>query len=155
MAKRRSEEERAQMVEFIDWLYARSGTKSWADFATKAGVHWSNLSAWHRGKGVPDGYNFLKLLRAADALNEDAPGQREILTGEQIRRLTVETTVEVAMAIMVAVLRDAVPGPEAERFVASLAEHLPPEVGSVLPPVQPATPPMEPPSQRDERATRS
>lgn len=65
MAARRSPKQRAEVAKFIDELFETSTSETWAEFASAAGVHWASLSDWHTGKSVPDGYNLLRLIRAA------------------------------------------------------------------------------------------
>ena len=61
----RTPEQRAEVAAFVDWLYEKGNFDSWAAFSRQAEVPWGSLSDWHRGVNVPDGYNMLKLIRAA------------------------------------------------------------------------------------------
>lgn len=83
VAERLSQEERAEVQEFVRWLYARSRERSWAAFARRAGVSELSLSEWRSGRGTPSAMNLLRLLKATDALNEGAPGDQR--GGEDVR----------------------------------------------------------------------
>jgi transcriptional regulator with XRE-family HTH domain len=67
----RRAEQRKEVAQFIRDLYRRSGCATWEEFAVRAGVHAVQISDWQRGEHVPDGYNLLKLIRAADVLSAE------------------------------------------------------------------------------------
>jgi transcriptional regulator with XRE-family HTH domain len=68
VAEMRKLEQRQEIALFIQELYRRSGCRTWDQFAVRAGVHAVQISDWQRGEHVPDGYNLLKLIRAANVL---------------------------------------------------------------------------------------
>ncbi len=75
MADLRRPEQRREVAQFIRELFRRSGCATWEQFAVRAGVHAVQISDWQRGEHVPDGYNLLKLIGAANvlAVEEQAP----------------------------------------------------------------------------------
>jgi transcriptional regulator with XRE-family HTH domain len=76
VARKLSPEELAEIAEFVDWLFKRSGKRHWTNFASAAGVHPTNLNAWHRGRGGPNALNLIRLVKAAGVLDASAPGEK-------------------------------------------------------------------------------
>lgn len=65
MPRRRSRQERDEVAEFVNRLVDASGAKTTVEFAAMAGLYDSNVSEYRSGSSVPDGYNLLRMIRAA------------------------------------------------------------------------------------------
>jgi transcriptional regulator with XRE-family HTH domain len=65
VAVKRSKRQRDELAAFVVELLERSGAATQTEFAERAGVSWASLSGWKTGRIVPDGYNLLRLIRAA------------------------------------------------------------------------------------------
>jgi transcriptional regulator with XRE-family HTH domain len=79
--------ERAQVQQFIERLYERSGARSWAAFARQAGVSELGLSAWRSGREMPGAVNLLRLLAAVGLIG---PGYELPENGETSRFRSLE-----------------------------------------------------------------
>jgi hypothetical protein len=71
VAQELSEEERAAVKEFLQNLYEQSGFTSRWELAGAAGLSEMGINEWLSPKGsLPNALNLLRLLQAADALDE-------------------------------------------------------------------------------------
>jgi transcriptional regulator with XRE-family HTH domain len=118
-----------------------------------------NLKRWeqHEKPTEPSGLALLQMMALYGVEVVPPPPGYEPLTHDAIRRLSAHVAAEVALSLTAKALRDAVPGPEGERFAASLeaglSDDMKPSVEDVLPSDPQATSPKERPSQRGARAT--
>lgn len=65
MAVQRSPAELKEMAVFVHQLYERSGCARWNEFADRAGLPSEMVSRYANARAMPDGYNLLRLIRAA------------------------------------------------------------------------------------------
>lgn len=91
-----SDEERAELAQFIDHLFEMSRHKTWVSFAGGAGVHWAQISDWHTGKVVPEGWNLYRLIREAAR----ARAARADVTTDQVAATAVAAAPPAQQAIL-------------------------------------------------------
>lgn len=65
VARPRTDQEKQVVASFVRDLFRASGYKTAEEWGSRAGVWGSNLSEYQSGKAMPDGYNLLRLMRAA------------------------------------------------------------------------------------------
>lgn len=60
--RRRTQGEKNEVAGFVSRLYELGGYDSTSEFASRAGLHGSNVGEYMAGKVMPDGYTLLKLM---------------------------------------------------------------------------------------------
>jgi len=92
--KRVTEDERDQVIAFVEAVYERLGAVSWADFARKAGLSYASVMEWRGKRSGPSAANLIRMLQATGHLDEGARfTERPIEVAEElVRRLDAGET---------------------------------------------------------------
>lgn len=109
MARKLDGEQQADLTAFVNSLASRAGYETTAEWARDSGYPASNLSNLRNGRGAVDGYNLLRLMRAAAeriavepvALAAELASARDGSAGSIVGRLVAveETMTELASLI--------------------------------------------------------
>lgn len=94
MARDLDAKQQEELTEFVNTLAEAAGYKTTAEWARESGYPASNLSNLRNGQKGVDGYNLLRLLRAAAARVETTPEQLAL----GLARATAEDASEVSVA---------------------------------------------------------
>jgi hypothetical protein len=86
MARQLDPAQQQELTDFVNELFGAAGYKKTADWARDSGYPAPNLSNLRNAKGGVDGYNLLRLIRAAAARTNSTP---EVLALD-LARVTVD-----------------------------------------------------------------
>lgn len=75
MARQLDERQQAELTAFVNALADAAGYATTAEWARDSGYPPPNLSNLRNGRGAIDGYNLLRLIRAAAARSDATPDQ--------------------------------------------------------------------------------
>lgn len=75
MARGLDDRQQAELTDFVNALYDSAGYKTTAEWARDSGYAYPNLTNLRNGRGAVDGYNLLRLIRAAADRAELGPAQ--------------------------------------------------------------------------------
>jgi hypothetical protein len=75
MARKLDEQQQRLLTDFVNRLAAQAGYTTTAEWARESGYPASNLSNLRNGRGAVDGYNLVRLIRAAAARAAVEPPQ--------------------------------------------------------------------------------
>lgn len=94
MARKLDRQQQAELSDFVNALAEAAGYSTTAEWSRDSGYPPPNLSNLRNGRGAVDGYNLLRLLRAAAARSEMTPEQLAL----GLARATAEDASEESIA---------------------------------------------------------
>lgn len=107
MARALDEEQQAELTLFVNDLAAAAGYTTTAEWSRDSGYPASNLSNLRNGRGAIDGFNLLRLIRAAAARGNREPQElaRALTAGERERTAQRLETMEEAVKELAHLMR--------------------------------------------------
>lgn len=112
MARSLDAAQRLDLVEFVDELYTAAGYSTLAEWARDSGYPAPNLSNLRNGKGAIDGYNLLRLIRAAAERAGASPSELALKSSPTVNDRLAELSALVEKALRLLEAQAAAPGPE-------------------------------------------